>query len=377
MDHSNDPSKGYTFERFAPEDFPDLPPKQGQDGKLSLPKVVSSGQFVRGHKPPDYLVRGIYQRRYCYANTGATGAGKTNITLLLGAHVGLGLPLAGREIEQGRVLFLAGENPDDIKSRWIALADKLGFDVETIPVDFVEGVFDIAAKRDEMLADPKTPDYALCIVDTFAAFFQGDDENTNVEAGAHARLMRSLVNLLGGPCVLVNCHPVKNATAENLLPRGGGASLAEFDGNTTCAKNGTTTIFHWQGKIRGPEFEPFTFVNQTVRLPILTDSKGREVPTTVARILTEDEEQKKLAARLDSRDAMLIAILEYDGQPNPTSLSRVLGWNKMLGKRVCDDLSASKLIAKDKGFVELTIQGRKLALQMRSTRAQGGYKASC
>ena len=42
-------------------------------------------------------------------------AGKTAIAVRICAHVDRGLPLAGREIDRGKVLFLAGENPDDVK----------------------------------------------------------------------------------------------------------------------------------------------------------------------------------------------------------------------------------------------------------------------
>ena len=65
---------------------------------------------------------------------------------------------------------------------------------------------------------------SFVLIDTSAAYYEGDEENANVQAGNHARLMRQLVNLPGEPCVLVMCHPVKNATQDNLLPRGGGHS---------------------------------------------------------------------------------------------------------------------------------------------------------
>ena len=46
---------------------------------------------------------------------------------------------------------------------------------------------------------------------------------------------RTLTTLPGGPCVLVLCHPIKHVSEpEQLLPRGGGAFLAEVDGNLTA-----------------------------------------------------------------------------------------------------------------------------------------------
>ena len=40
----------------------------------------------------------------------------------------------------------------------------------------------------------------------------------------------------GEPCVIVACHPVKNASDDNLIPRGGGAFLNEVDGNLTATR---------------------------------------------------------------------------------------------------------------------------------------------
>ena len=43
--------------------------------------------------------------------------------------------------------------------------------------------------------------FAYVIVDTAAAYNGGDDENSNNQAGAYARQLRTLTNLPGGPCV--------------------------------------------------------------------------------------------------------------------------------------------------------------------------------
>src|SRR5918993_463536 len=93
--------------------------------------IKSSAEFVAGFVPPDYLIDHLLQRRFCYSLTGATGAGKTTVTLQMAASVALGRSFGGRGIEKGRVLFLAGENPDDIRMRWIALSEVMGFDLST------------------------------------------------------------------------------------------------------------------------------------------------------------------------------------------------------------------------------------------------------
>ncbi|WP_160168919.1 AAA family ATPase [Bradyrhizobium sp. Ai1a-2] len=206
--------------------------------------VETSAEFIATFVPPDYAIDGLVQRRFCYSLTAPTGHGKTAVALLISAHKALGLPLGNRDVEPGRVLYLAGENPDDVRMRWIALADKMDFDPETIGVHFVAGVKKLSEIAPRIREEVQRIDggVSLVVVDTSAAFFEGDEENGNVQAGAHARMMRSLVSLPGGPCVLVMCHPVKNAQQDSLLPRGGGAFIAEVDGNLTCWK----TDIHWR-----------------------------------------------------------------------------------------------------------------------------------
>jgi len=111
--------------------------------------------------PPDYLIDGILQRRFIYAITGRTGEGKTTVCLRIAAHVAEGLSLNGAEVSRGRVLYLAGENPDDIRMRWIVLMEQMGLDEKEIAVDFVDGrfliseiphhIFDAASKHEYVL----------------------------------------------------------------------------------------------------------------------------------------------------------------------------------------------------------------------------------
>jgi len=100
----------------------------------------------------------------------------------------------------------------------------------------------------------------LVIVDTSAAYFLGADEISNTEMGKHARMLRALTGLPGSPYVLVLRHPIKHVLEPaQLLPRGGGAFLAEMDGNLTLCKHDDVLVELHHGKIRGPGFEPMMF----------------------------------------------------------------------------------------------------------------------
>ena len=143
------------------------------------------------------------------------------------------------------------------------------------------------------------------IVDTSAAYFLGNEELSNTQMGGHARMLRSLATLPGGPCVLVLCHPIKHASEpSHLLPRGGGAFLAEVDGNLTCWKTDDMIELHWN-KMRGPGFEPITFKLETIKTPNLTDARGRELPTVRAVVVSQSEEDRQGGRMRDDEDRVL------------------------------------------------------------------------
>jgi hypothetical protein len=254
-----------------------------------LPLLLNASQFVAGFTPPEYLVDGIIQRGYLYSLTARTGHGKTAVDMYIAQAIARGQPMHGKEVLGGTVLFLAGENPDDIRARFLVLADEFRFDLGNIKIRFIDGVVDVAASLPRIQAEAATiPDLRLVIVDTAAAYFNGDDTNNNSQQGAYARLLRQLTFLPGKPTVLVNCHPVKNAARDNLLPMGGSAFLNEIDGNLTLWANADRqTTLHWLGKFRGPEFEPITFEMETVSSDRVKDAKGRKMPSVVAKPVSE------------------------------------------------------------------------------------------
>lgn len=338
--------------------------------------IVSSADFIAGFIPPDYLIDGLVQRRFCYSMTAPTGSGKTAVALLLSASVALGRPLGEYPLEQGRVLYLAGENPDDIRMRWLAMADVMEFDTDTIDVHFLPGVFklsEIAGRiRDEV---EKIGPVALVVVDTSAAYFEGDQENDNVQMGVHARRMRTLVTLPGEPTVLIACHPVKNAGPENLIPRGGGAFLAEVDGNLTCSKSDSMVTVHWQGKYRGPDFAPIPFQLQTVTTPALKDSKGRPIPTVVAKPLSERERSDAEANSRSDEDALLIAIADNE-RASMTGLATVLQWvtkdskpYKARVQRSADRLKKGGYVKMERGALALSEKGKSEAIRAKQNAA--------
>ena len=257
--------------------------------------IQTSAEFVASLRPPDYLIKGVLQRRFLYSMTAPTGAGKTCIALRVAAHVAFGLPLSGRPVKQGRVLFLAGENPDDVCMRWIKLAEEMGVDVNTDRIIWLGARLPLSNKTTRRQIDAEVAslgEVALVVADTSAAFFEGDEENSNVQLGNHARMLRTFVDTPGGPTVLVTSHPVKNPDMENLVPRGGGAFVNEVDGNLVCvAQGGGLVDLHWHVKFRGPDFEPIPFKITACQSEKLKNSDGEKIWTVTAAPVTAAEQE--------------------------------------------------------------------------------------
>jgi hypothetical protein len=245
--------------------------------------------------------------------------------LLLAALVALGKKFADLETEKGRVVYFAGENTQDVRQRWIALAEAMNFDADAVDVWFRDGPLKISTAAEHIKKEvEEIGGVLLIIIDTSAAFFEGKDENDTVELRDHAARIRELCKLPGNPTLLTNCHPVKAPNNENLIPRGSGAYLNEVDGNLTITKDDNVATLHWAGKLRGPEFEPITFQLQTLTFDRIRDKKKRPMPTVVAKHIGEETSEAFEQRARQDEDLILKAIA--DGARSVTEIARNLGW---------------------------------------------------
>jgi hypothetical protein len=352
--------------------LPELPPDDDDPGRppppppppTKPPAMFTKREFIKGFVPPDYLIDGILQKRFIYSLTGQTGHAKTALALLIAELVSSAVQaaLGGHDVVKGTVIYLVGENPDDVRMRVIGAnsrrTDDNALDDRII---FVPGIFSIpemrahVAKRAEEIGGVD-----LIIVDTSAAYFLGREELNNVEMGAHARMLRSeLTTIPGSPCVIVLCHPIKYVTdPSQLLPRGGGAFMAEMDGNLTLWKrsDGLFELSH-SGKFRGPGFEPVVFKLEKITTSALVDTKGRPIPTVrIVPVSEQEEERQSLLAR-DDQDRLLFALRE-NADRSIAELARACDWALQTGEphkskvhRLLEQLEKvrPKLVSKERG----------------------------
>lgn len=298
--------------------FHDLPVLYDPDNEP--PPILSAADFVRDFVPPTYVVDGIMQRGRLYSKTAKTGDGKTAIALTISLHVAAGRPLGRIEVEQAPVLYFAAENADDVRMRVILSAEVLGFDLERLPLYFVDTPFDVTRWAEYVTERAKgIGGIGLVVVDTGPAFLASlgvEEENSNTQMLAFARALRELTKLPGRPAVDVLTHPIKGAASkEQLVPRGGGALLAEVDGNLCIELNDdrTCATLHWTGKFRGPSFEPIPFIQEPGTCERLRDARGRNLWSVVAKVGDDNAAENVERARREYEDDVLVALSHKPG----------------------------------------------------------------
>jgi AAA domain len=85
----------------------------------TLPRPFTRfSDFIADFEPIAYALDGVMRSGSLYTLTARTGTGKTafNVILALAVVTGEGKRLLGRDVEQGRVLYVALENPDDVRT---------------------------------------------------------------------------------------------------------------------------------------------------------------------------------------------------------------------------------------------------------------------
>jgi hypothetical protein len=168
----------------------------------------------------------------------------------------------------------------------------------------------------------------------------------------------------------VLCHPIKHVTdPSQLLPRGGGAFLAEMDGNLTCWLHDEVLVQLHHNKIRGPGFEPMTFKLEKFTTPTLVDAKGRPIPTVRTVHAAQTDEDRQASRARDDEDRILVRLLGFPDL-SMAEIAIGLGWTFKGGEaarsrvqRAIDRLSKEKppLVVKKREKWILSDKGKEAA----------------
>ena len=367
-------AKPYTARRWTPPEepvgrFDGVPPPSGDSAQSAAPPVNLKplDVFLAEYEPLEYALEPIIRTGSLYTLTARTGAGKTAWLISVSLAIAAGRnDILNMEVERGRVALLTFENPDDVRMRLKVSSWFLNADVRDL-VDRLL-ILDVKVKPEEALAKleeaAKNGPLRLVLVDTLAAFFDGDNINDNVQGGGFMRRLRPITRLPGRPAVVVAAHPVKNAPQDNLLPYGGGAILNEVDGNLTLWRRseGPAGIveLHWQGKLRGLEFNPIPFRFEITTSPEVMDAKGREValPTMLPVVVSTDDIEAREQADTDISVALLKAMQAAPKATQRQWADAIRCPSSTVGRRL-HKLKDEKLVGVALGKWSLTPKGEK------------------
>jgi hypothetical protein len=309
-------------------------PQSAQAGSLgpsfsppsASPNVVGWDDFLKDSKPPFYIVQRMLQAGSLYAFTASWGAGKTAVGVTIAMHVAAGLPLGPIKVARSKVLYLCGENPDDVKLRARATAMRFNIDWNELRgwMHFTKRPFaiDNPTALAAFVADaaPHGP-FGLVIVDTGPAHSEAEDENDNRQMHKLAMALRDLMAPLAdtqtnrAPATMVLMHPAKTAKRDEITARGGGAFLGSVDGELLgwrAEPEDPVEVFHRQ-KFRGPGFKPmfFNLERHTFDAAAVKDNFGDGVTAVIA--VLSDEQPEKRPSKITGAALIALNALKHCG----------------------------------------------------------------
>lgn len=337
--------------------------KKQESAKLA---VKSLGVFLSEQTVIEFIIDDVLKRGWLYSLTGYTGSGKTGIAVTIALNVATGSVLAGYETQGEPVLYIASENPDDVRNRFRA---SLSIGDWPISVNQKIHVIDQSFLLDQKLEDLEeiviNEKPCLVIVDTDQAISLSskDSENDNGVRIEHAKRLRKLCSIGSRPTVLDLCHP-SNATKDKPKPRGGSSFLSEVDGNIYCISKGNiTTLCNDEDKFRGNPFQ-IEFLKGGVTHSDIVDSKGRKISTPVFSPV-EAKLQESPKKQKDDKSLLLEVMKKYP-QSTQSFWAKELSWingkgepDKSKVSKLLTKLSNENLVAKSGTKYNLTAKGNK------------------
>jgi hypothetical protein len=332
--------------------------------------LINSGDFVSSFEAPDYTIDLMLLKKYLYCMTAPTGFGKTAVLLTTAMHKITGTAIGYHSMDNGRVVYLAGENWYDVQLRWIKMCHDWKVDPGSLDIQFMRGVHKLSSSdiQNKLIAECTEP-VDILMVDTSSAYFEGSEENANMEALDHAKMFRKLISILPGhPTGIIACHPRGNFDKNNIVPRGGTAFFNEIDGGMYLWRDegsGYTELCRHHTKFRGPLFDSIPFGFDVGSAPSLLDKKGRSIQTVVGRVLTDDQLKAIQDEEDDNAMAVLKVYVEFPGC-SYVDICRMYRWvndkgyaRKSKVQNLVKGLEKRKYVTKlDNGQYEATANGK-------------------
>lgn len=238
-------------------------------------------------RPASWIVKGIVPRAGLAVIYGASGSGKTFLTLDMVAAVVRGLPWCDGATKKGRAVYVVAEGASGFRNRLEAYCEFHGVDPDHFDIGVVADAPNLLAKddvRDLIKALVAFGKVDLIVVDTYARAMAGGNENDAKDVGQAVAHCDIIHRKTGALVVLVH-HSGKDATRG---ARGSGALRAAADLEIEV--------------VQTKEFRAATITKQK------DGEDGREFRFKLAEVVIGEDEDG---------DAITSCVIEHKGGPAP------------------------------------------------------------
>ena len=203
------------------DDFEDVSAKGVKSTHTPKPaqhkfKIYSAKDYVANVRKLNWFVKGVVPMAELAAIFGASGSGKTFITLDIACRVALGLKWFGIQCRQAKVLYIAAEGAAGMRERMQAWCQHNGQDIDALGESlFVLGDQPNMTEKDEVKAllasiRGQCAGVELVIADTMAQVTPGANENSGEDMGRFLGLCKAIGKALAATVLLVG-HSGKDA----------------------------------------------------------------------------------------------------------------------------------------------------------------------
>jgi len=237
-------------------------------------------------QPPQWLIHTLVPERSLIVPYGPPKAGKTFVILSMGLHIAAGMTWFGYPVQQGAVVYIAGEGVGGLKTRIAAMRARYGIGMD-VPF-FVLGravnfrvAAEVAALEAAIRETIGNIPLRLLVVDTLARAMPGADENSAQEVGAVIAAADHLKDALNTAVALVH-HEGKDGDRG---ARGTSALRGAWDAAYRIVSSGnnvTLTVVDQKDAEGGQKLtflmeEVQVGIGRTSLVPVLSESGDEEV----------------------------------------------------------------------------------------------------
>jgi hypothetical protein len=278
-----------TDNRSRPGGLRRIPPEDaglGVPGSLGRAYPIHTIKDLIARPRARWLVKGLIRARELVVIFGKPGCGKSFTVIALAASVSSGRPFLGREVERGRVVYLALEGVDGLLPRLTAaVGDARLLEAEPFAFNFhwaeesVSFVEPDSFERFLEAVKALDPKPVLVAIDMLALGILPGDETSPHDMGLFVRACNRIRAEVSA-AVLVLHHPGWNATRE----RGSNVLRGESDLVFRLDEQGGTCVLHCEKARDMALLPPIGFRLELVDLPATPDGQ----PVTSRRLVAAD-----------------------------------------------------------------------------------------